>query len=144
MATANFGTMKYDMPLIVWGFVSRNDSDWDYHDYEENERIEEDLARFNNYVLKHFEVGIEAGYYDGYQFTVKQSDEYWDYEDLADMTDDDADYYYGDTVENIRKEFEQDLKNIKEYLYNLKANGFMELVKVAQFSNGEALYKEVA
>ena len=36
------------------------------------------------------------------------------------------------------------LKNIKEYLYNLKANGFMELAKVAQFSNGEAFYKEVA
>lgn len=135
MATANFGTMKYDMPLIVGGFYDENDPDW--------ECIKEDLADFND-TLKHFELGIEAGYYGGYQFTVKQSDEYWDYEDLADMTDDDADYYYGDTVENIRKEFEQDLKNIKEYLYNLKANGFMELAKVAQFSNGEALYKEVA
>ena len=101
------------------------------------------MADFND-TLKHFEVGIESGYYDGFQFTVEQTDEYWDYEDLPTMTDDDADYYYGDTVENIRKEFEQDLKNIKEYLYNLKANGFMELAKVAQFSNGEAMYKEVA
>ena len=143
MATCNFGTMKYDMPLIVGGFYDGNDPDWEWHNYEEVECIKEDLADFND-TLKHFELGIEAGYCDGYQFTVKQSDEYWDYEDLADMTDDDADYYYGDTVENIRKEFEQDLKNIKEYLYNLKANGFMELAKVAQFSNGEALYKEVA
>ena len=143
MATCNFGTMKYDMPLIVGGFYDENDPDWEWHNYEEVECIKEDLADFND-TLKHFELGIEAGYYDGYQFTVKQSDEYWDYEDLADMTDDDAGYYYGDTVENIRKEFEQDLKNIKEYLYNLKANGFMELAKVAQFSNGEALYKEVA
>lgn len=133
MATCNFAPMKYDMPLIVGGFYDENDPDC----------IKEDLADFND-TLKHFEVGIEAGYYDGFQFTVKQSDKYWDYEDLADMTDDDADYYYGDTVENIRNEFEQDLKNIKEYLYNLKANGFMELAKVAQFSNGEALYKEVA
>lgn len=143
MATCNFGTMKYDMPLIVGGFYDENDPDWEWHNYEEVECIKEDLADFND-TLKHFELGIEAGYYDGYQFTVKQSDEYWDYEDLPTMTDDDADYYYGDTVENIRKEFEQDLKNIKEYLYNLKANGFMELAKVAQFSNGEALYKEVA
>ena len=143
MATSNFGTMKYDMPLIVGGFYDENDPDWEWHNYEEVECIKEDLADFND-TLKHFEVGIEAGYYDGYQFTVKQSDEYWDYEDLPTMTDDDADYYYGDTVENIRKEFEQDLKNIKEYLYNLKANGFMELTKVAQFSNGEAFYKEVA
>lgn len=143
MATCNFGTMKYDMPLIVGGFYDENDPDWEWHNYEEVECIKEDLADFNDN-LKHFEVGIEAGYYDGYQFTVKQSDEYWDYEDLPTMTDDDADYYYGDTVENIRKEFEQDLKNIKEYLYNLKANGFMELAKVAQFSNGEAFYKEVA
>ena len=143
MATCNFGTMKYDMPLIVGGFYDENDPDWEWHNYEEVECIKEDLADFND-TLKHFELGIEAGYYDGYQFTVKQSDEYWDYEDLPTMTDDDADYYYGETLENIRKEFEQDLKNIKEYLYNLKANGFMELAKVAQFSNGKALYKEVA
>ena len=143
MATANFGTMKYDMPLIVGGFYDENDPDWEWNNHEEVECIKEDLADFND-TLKHFEVGIESGYYDGYQFTVEQSDEYWDYEDLPTMTDDDADYYYGDTVENIRKEFEQDLKNIKEYLYNLKANGFKELIKVAQFSNGEAMYKEVA
>ena len=143
MATANFGTMKYDMPLIVGGFRDENDPDWEWHNCEEVECIKEDLADFND-TLKHFEVGIESGYYDGFQFTVEQTDEYWDYEDLPTMTDDDADYYYGDTVENSRKEFEQDLKNIKEYLYNLKANGFMELIKVAQFSNGEAMYKEVA
>ena len=143
MATANFGTMKYDMPLIVGGFYDENDPDWEWHNCEEVECIKEDLADFND-TLKHFEVGIESGYYDGFQFTVEQTDEYWDYEDLPTMTDDDADYYYGDTVENIRKEFEQDLKNIKEYLYNLKANGFKELIKVAQFSNGEAMYKEVA
>ena len=143
MATANFGTMKYDMPLIVGGFRDENDPDWEWHNYEEVECIKEDLADFND-TLKHFEVGIESGYYDGFQFTVEQTDEYWDYEDLPTMTDDDADYYYGDTVENIRKEFEQDSKNIKEYLYNLKANGFIELIKVAQFSNGEAMYKEVA
>lgn len=143
MATANFETMKYDMPLIVGGFYDENDPDWECHNYEEVECIKEDLADFND-TLKHFELGIESGYYDGYQFTVEQTDDYWDYEDLPTMTDDDADYYYGDTVENIRKEFEQDLKNIKEYLYNLKANGFKELIKVAQFSNGEAMYKEVA
>ena len=143
MATANFGTMKYDMPLIVGGFYDENDPDCEWQSYEEVKCIKEDLADFND-TLKHFEVGIESGYYDGFQFTVKQTDEYWDYEDLPTMTDDDADYYYGDTVENIRKEFEQDLKNIKEYLYNLKDNGFKELIKVAQFSNGEAMYKEVA
>ena len=143
MSTANFGTMKYDMPLIVGGFYDENDPDWEWHNCEEVECIKEDLADFND-TLKHFEVGIESGYYDGFQFTVEQTDEYWDYEDLPTMTDDDADYYYGDTAVNIRKEFEQDLKNIKEYLYNLKANGFKELIKVAQFSNGEAMYKEVA
>ena len=143
MATCNFGTMKYDMPLIVGGFYDENDPDWEWHNYEEVECIKEDLADFND-TLKHFEVGIESGYYDGYQFTVEQTDEYWDYEDLPTMTDDDADYYYGDTAVNIRKEFEQDLKNIKEYLYNLKANGFKELIKVAQFSNGEEMHKEVA
>lgn len=143
MATANFETMKYDMPLIVGGFYDENDPDCEWQSYEEFECTKEDLADFND-TLKHFELGIESGYYDGFQFTVEQTDEYWDYEDLPTMTDDDADYYYGDTVENIRKEFEQDLKNIKEYLYNLKANGFKELIKVAQFSNGEAMYKEVA
>ena len=143
MATANFRTMKYDMPLIVGGFYDENDPDCEWQSYEEVKCIKKDLSDFND-TLKHFEVGIESGYYDGFQFTVKQTDEYWDYEDLPTMTDDDADYYYGDTVENIRKEFEQDLKNIKEYLYNLKANGFMELIKVEQFSNGEAMYKEVA
>ena len=139
MATSNFKPMKYDMPLIVGGMDA--ESEWD--DYYEVECIKEQLADFND-KLKHFEVSLWSGYYEGWQFDVKQSDEYWDYDDLPTMTDDDADYYYGDTADNIRAEFEQDLKNIRAFLNECKANGYKELGVVGTFSNGETVYREVA
>lgn len=132
MATANFGTPNYDLPIIV-GDVE------DSLDYFAAEPYIEEI----NDELKHFEVVAEAGYYEGFMLNAKQTDDYWDVEDIATITDDDAEYFYGDTAENIKHEFAEDMKKIKAFFERMKQGGMFELNKVAQFSNGEAVYKRV-
>lgn len=155
MSTANFSTPNFELPLICGGMdyeekkkqweaesdeeydedMFARETDWEYRG------MEEEVAEFND-KLEHFEVFIEGGYYQGYMFNVRQKqNEYWDYYDLNDMTEEDADYYYGDSKANVIAEYERDMKLIKDYLKELKERGFYELNKVAQFSNGEAIYQ---
>ena len=157
MSTPNFGTPNFDLPLICGGLDYEEkkkqyeeetgeeySEDAFYNDtYWEAKDIQEELEEFNK-ELKHFEVEIEDGYYQGYMFNAKQTDDYWDYYDLANMTDEDAEYYYGDTKANVIAEYEDDMKKIKDYFSQLKERGFYELIRTAIFSNGEAIYKRVA
>lgn len=165
MATSNFSTMNYDLPLIVFGMgvdYEERKKEWEeenggeygeYNDdlYEsdieyQSECVEEDLKEFNN---KHrfFEIEQRAGYYQGIQLQVNFVDKYWDYETIMDdknFTDEEADYYYGETAEEVREAVKKELEEVREYLLNCKKSmGFLELYKYAQFSNGEAIYKEV-
>lgn len=131
MSTANFGTPRYDLPLIV--------SDDDEYKYENAQWL---IERING-KLSHFDIVIEGGYYEGFMFNVEQRDGYIDYEDIPTLTDEDAKYFYGDSAKNIKNEFKKDMQAIKKFLKDLKDEGYLELIKVAQFSNGEAIYKEV-
>lgn len=157
MSTANFGTPNFELPLIAGGLdynekKERYERDCD-GEYEYNEDIfnsdvewelremEDEVEGFND-GLKHFEVYIEGGYYEGYMFNVRQKkDDCWDYDDLDEMTEDDAEYFYGDRKANVIAEYKMDMKFIRDYFNELKERGFYELYKVAQFSNGEAIYE---
>lgn len=157
MATRNFGIPNYDLPLIVGG--TGDDFDTRAKDYKENygeeytedmyytdidfeiEDMRNELDEFNK-ELKHFEMIIEPGYYVGYYFNAKQNDDYVDYEDIATLNDEDAMYFYGGSAKEIRQEFRDDMKMIKNYLKDLKDRGYKELYCAGVFSNGEAIYKE--
>ena len=157
MATRNFGTPNYDLPLIVGGvgydfeekkalykeaYDDEYTEDMYYTDIDfEIEDHEEDLKELNK-KLKHFEVFIEPGYYQGYYFNAKQTEDYVDYEDLKTLNDEDAMYFYGGSAKEIRQEFRNDMKMIKNYLKGLKDRGYKELYCAGVFSNGEAIYKE--
>ena len=161
MATANFKPMNFDMPLVIGGTIYDYDNykkEWEeengdeytedmfYSDMQlEAEGEQENLKEINN-ELTFFEIELESGYYDGWQWQVNWLDTYLDYEQIIDddeFTDEDADYFYGDTAKNIRKQVEEEKQKCKEYLLELKKRGYKEIYKVAQFSNGEAIYKEV-
>ena len=157
MSTPNFTTPNYNLPLICGGMnyddMKQNYEEETGEEYTEDmfyldsemivKSIQEQIDDFND-SLRHFEVIIEPGYYEGFSLNVKQTKDYWDYEEIDELTDDDSEYFWGDDAETIKKEFKDEMKKIEEFFQNMKNNNDMiELIKVAQFSNGEAVYKEV-
>lgn len=137
MATANFGTPKYELPIIAIGMG--DDEDQNYWVFED---AEEDLKLLNN-ELGYFEVYLESGYYQGAMYNVKETNDYIDYDDIDNYDNYDIEYYFGDTKDNVKKGIAKELEKIKKYLEDKKEEGALELIKVAQFSNGEAMYKAV-
>jgi hypothetical protein len=137
MSTANFGTPNFNLPLIAIGMG--DDEDQNYWAYED---AEADLKLLNN-ELGYFTVYLESGYYQGAMYNVKQTNDYIDYDQIDDFDDEDMDYYFGDTKANVKKGITQELDKIKKFLAEKKDEGALELIKVAQFSNGEAFYKAI-
>lgn len=137
MSTANFGTPNFNLPLIAIGMG--DDEDQNYWAYED---AEADLKLLNN-ELGYFTVYLESGYYQGAMYNVKQTNDYIDYDQIDDFDDEDMDYYFGDTKANVKKGIAQELDKIKKFLAEKKDEGALELIKVAQFSNGEAFYKAI-
>ena len=137
MATANFGTPNFELPIIAIGM--HDDEDQNYWEFEDTEA---ELKEFNN-GLDYFEVYLESGYYQGAMYNVKQTNDYIDYDQIDDFDDEDMDYYFGDTKDNVKKGIAQELEKIKKFLAEKKDEGALELIKVAQFSNGEAFYKAI-
>lgn len=137
MSTANFGTPNFNLPLIAIGMG--DDEDQNYWAYED---AEADLKLLNN-ELGYFTVYLESGYYQGAMYNVKQTNDYIDYDQIDDFDDEDMDYYFGDTKANVKKGITQELDKIKKFLAEEKDEGALELIKVAQFSNGEAFYKAI-
>lgn len=137
MSTANFGTPNFNLPLIAIGMG--DDEDQNYWAYED---AEAELKLLNN-ELGYFTVYLESGYYQGAMYNVKQTNDYIDYDQIDDFDDEDMDYYFGDTKANVKKGIAQELDKIKKFLAEKKDEGALELIKVAQFSNGEAFYKAI-
>lgn len=154
MATANFEPMKYGMPLVVGGINYQEYRD-EYYDQFGTEPTEDDYfdevqweietcdryAEELNEKLHHFKVETKGGYYAGFQFIAECTDEYWDYYDLGGMTEDDADYYYGMSKQEVINEFTNELAKIKDFLDEQVEMGMTELKRYATFSNGETLYQ---
>lgn len=137
MSAPNFGTPNFNLPLIAIGMG--DDEDQNYWAYED---AEADLKLLNN-ELGYFTVYLESGYYQGAMYNVKQTNDYIDYDQIDDYDDEDMDYYFGDTKANVKKGITQELDKIKKFLAEKKDEGALELIKVAQFSNGEAFYKAI-
>lgn len=136
MATSNFAPVKFGLPLIVGG-ISDDEIENDF-EFEDTQLM---LDQFNT-TLDHFEVYLLGGYYCGYQFMVKERKDYIDYEDIDTLTDDEADYFYGETANEVRKQFHEEMGKIKDYFEALARTGYTELGVVGTFSNGETVYRE--
>ena len=137
MATANFGTPNFELPIIAIGMGE--DEDQNYWAYED---AEEELKALNN-ELGYFTIFLESGYYQGAMYNAKQTNDYIDYEDIDDYSNEDIEYYFGDTKASVKKGIREELEKIKKFLEEKKEEGALELIKVAQFSNGEAIYKAI-
>ena len=137
MATANFGKPNFDLPLIAVGMT--DDEEQNQIEFWEMENSIEDI----NSQLTYLEVFAESGYYQGAMYNCREKYDYIDFEDVADLDDEDANYFFGDTAEQVKKDFADDMNKVQQFLKDRKENGALELIKTAQFSNGEALYKAV-
>ena len=160
MSTPNFKTLDWDLPLIVGGVgedydirkkefeESFDDEKYSSDIYEEEintfcESLQDDLDDFNH-KISHFRVSLKSGYYNGFQFDVEETDNYYNYETIKDIDDEDANYYYGMTAKDIKAEFESDLDKIRKLLESYKQSDpyLIELNCIGVFSNGEAIYKK--
>ena len=144
MATSNFGTPKFGLPLVAVGDIRDEDgevledeSNWNYIS------IEHEVAEFNKETV-YLELEVKSGYYEGCWFDIKETNDYWDYEQLDELTDEDADYFFGDTAEQVRKDYAEDMKKIRAELKKLVDEwGALELGVAYRFSNGETGYNVV-
>ena len=100
--------------------------------------IEERLDEFNDGLLFHT-VKLRSGYYSGMQFYVQK-----DYAlEAEDFDNDDCHYYFGCCRSEAYRKYAAEVKKVTKELNRLaKEYGFTELVSVARFSNGEAIYEK--
>lgn len=136
MSTPNFGTPNYNLPIVACGMKREMDE----FEYEE---VQEEIDRFNR-ELNHFEVRLDSGYYQGAMLNVSQTNNYWNYEDIDEIEDYDAHYYFGMSAKEVKAEIKSEMEKVKEFFETMaKSENFVKLYKFAQFSNGEAIYKEL-
>ena len=143
MATSNFGIPKFGLPLVADGVESNynaEDAEYSEFDWLYDERAEE-IKEFNK-DKKYLEIEMKAGYYEGWYYDVKELQDYWAFEDIDELTDEDAEYFFGDDAETVKKAMRAEFEAIKKKLEELAENGATKLERVATFSNGETIYKK--
>lgn len=160
MGTSNFKPMEYGLPLIVGGiysaeFIEQLKADYldEYGDtaaeriaydtaaemsreaYEDAETLAENFDYDNG--LEYYEIKVEGGYYEGFQFYV--SGKYFD--DYTEMDNEDAHYYFGKCRSQALRAAKTELRKIERWLWKIcEENCFEALGVVAHFSNGETWY----
>lgn len=138
MSTCNFNNMNNQFPLIV--FLYDNYENEDGLTYYEEEIIYQDAYNFmNEYIesfqekenLRFYDISVSSGYYDGLQVLVEEKGLYPD--------------EWKNSKKWRRKEFIEKEK-IKRFLLDISNNnvyGWIELICIGVFSNGEAIYRKV-
>lgn len=133
MATSNFGTPHYNLPLVA-EFCDEQDDEWFW------EMKNDEVAEFNK-ELEWFEVVLVAGYYEGGYYDLKWSSDYVDFEDIDDMTDEDTDYFFGETKAEFVKQAKAEFEKARQFIIDRQESGAIMLERVATFSNGETIYQ---
>lgn len=127
-----------------WCYISEEEdeteSTWDYEDAAEN--FEAEAANINNN-LQFFKIGLKSGHYYGFNVLIDSAVSGLDCDELtdSDFTNEDSKYYFGLYRSEAIRKISAEVRKINKFLKTLKNIGFKNFVKIAQFSNGEALYK---
>lgn len=151
MATGNFYSMKYDLPLICgWSYEQYAEAyereygeempDYEYQwEAEDDFRGAKELAENFSRDLEFFDVTVESGYYESFQFYVESR-----HGDVEDMDNEDTHYYFDLCRSKALRKEASELRKIRRWLMARKAGGYNEVGIVARFSNGETWYNIVA
>ena len=110
-------------------------------DRMECEAVESEMARANADFTFH-EITLESGYFTGVQFFVEEK--FNGYDKLDDMDNEEAKYYYGMCRSKMLRAYNAEVRKVQKAMAKIaEGYGFKELIKIAQFSNGEAIYERV-
>lgn len=134
MATANFKTMEYGMPLVVGGT-----------EYFEDIKAAEELAENFTENLKYHDITVVGGYYSGFQFYVeeKYSNKFdLDKQSIYCIDNYDAHYYFDVCKSVAIREADREKRKIRKWLESLENHGYEIIVCIGRFSNGEAIYEK--
>ena len=106
-------------------------------DRREIERELDDL----NYDLMFHKISLRSGYYSGVQFYVETEHDLDEYD-----YDNDEFHYYFDCCRSVAyRKYEAEKRKINRKLTELgKRWGFQEVVCIARFSNGEAIFQPIS
>ena len=108
---------------------------------DDNEAVQCDMERANAEFDFH-KITLESGYFTGVQFFVEEK--FNGYDSLEDMDNEEAQYYYGMCRSKMLRKYKAEVRKVQRAMAKIAAGyGFMELICVARFSNGEALYEKV-
>ncbi len=150
MATCNFAPMRLDMPMICGRTFEQAAASYleetgdeltedEFHNWIENDDFDDAcyLAKEFSEDLTFYNVTVRGGYYTSFQFYVEERD---GAEDIEDITNEDAHYYFDMCRSRAIRYAERERRKIYKWLLDLKSHGFNEVVITARFSNGETWY----
>lgn len=87
------------------------------------------------------ELSVRGGYYTGTQFYVDEKF-HGGYERMEDYDNEDAQYYYGMCRSALLRKYGAEVRRIRRDMVKLAEEfGYMRLLVVGRFSNGEAVYE---
>ena len=134
MSTCNYYMTEKWAPLVVF------ESDDDAEIEATAEGADAEAAEFSD-GLRWYNVALKGGYYGGVQFNVTTTDD----GDMADGIDDEtAREFYDMTAEEIRADMARERATIEKWLRGWIGCGWIELGCAGVFSNGEAVYFQIA
>lgn len=142
MSTPNFWTQA-DFPLFAHDLTTKdeagNDCNMDWLETEDFcECIHADLDEINDNLLFH-KIILKSGYYVGVQFYVEIN------HDPSGYDNDDCQYEFGWCRSVTLRRYAGEQTKINRALKKLaRGYGFMELVCIGVFSNGEAIYERAS
>lgn len=170
MSTANFNSNQLGFPLYVhdniyakvcpecgaWNSAeddncyecgaSLADAEERYDDVQEEWLCDEVKSCMDeiNKELAFFEVGLQSGYYVGVQFDVDWKDiRGWGAAgDPEELDNEDAHFYFDCCRSVMLRKYERERRKLGKKLAQLAEDfGFVEIVCIGHFSNGEAVYE---
>lgn len=107
-------------------------------DYENVREVEAAMAKLNDTYRFH-ELSVKGGHYSGTQFYVTEKFEGFD--NMEDMDNEDAQYHFGMCRSALLRKYNAEVRRVSRDMEKLAAeHGYMKLLLVARFSNGETMF----
>ena len=138
MSTCNYYTTEEWAPLVVYEADDADAERWAYEDAAE-------AAADYNDGLRWYRVEVRGGYYTGIQFDIIEQPADVVADDWLEAIDDEAArYWYDMSAEELRASVKSEREAIKKWLRGWIGAGWLELGRLGTFSNGEAVYYQIA
>ncbi len=135
MSTCNYYSRK-DTPLVVYDSDDQVELDWQAEEADAAAREFSDSLRW-------YRVEVRGGYYTGIQFDLVLTDA-GEFADGLDGDDDTARDWYDMTAAEVAQDMKKEHARAVAWIREWIKDGWTELGVAGVFSNGEAVYFQIA